>query len=71
MSGKFAPADESGRKPYYVEKRSWAGRRSWVSIGWGRTVSDAKYDAWGRLGPYDSIIVCRRATHEDMEKYAR
>jgi hypothetical protein len=63
---KYAPARENGKKPYVVTKGGWG--RSLDRIGWGETASDAKYDAFGRMGVGEYVTGCRRATPQDMEE---
>lgn len=64
MTPKYAPAREDGDKLYVVTRGGW-GR--WEDrIGWGTTPTEAKWDAWGRLGTGHYISKCRRATPEDM-----
>ena len=62
---KYAPPREDGKKPYVVEQSGWGRKRE--RIGWGKTVAEAKHNAFGRPGVGEYITGCRRATPEDME----
>ncbi len=63
---KYAPAREDGNKPYVVTQSGWGKTRS--RIGWGKTVAEAKYQAFGRQAIGEYITGCRRATPDDMER---
>jgi len=65
---KYAPANDKGEKPYVIVQSGWGRHR--VKIAYGKTLTDAKWRAFGRQGTGEYIVhgECRRATPEDMEQ---
>jgi hypothetical protein len=60
---KYAPAREDGKKPYVATISEWGRQRT--AIVWGKTASDAKYAAIGRMRYAYARV--RRATPTDMD----
>jgi len=64
MSPKYAPANESGDKPYVVEYRDW--RMQIRKVVYASDANSARYQARGRSRPGLGEGTVRRATTADL-----
>lgn len=66
---KYAPANDEGLKPYFIEYRDW--RDIIQKIVYAEDVSTARYKAIGRGRPGVGIREARRATPDDITAVGR
>ena len=62
---KYAPANENGEKPYFVEIVRWG--RSSSMVVYAENTSDARYRALGRHGPGEYVQRVRRARSGEVD----
>jgi hypothetical protein len=66
MAREFAPIREDGRRPYFVTVVEPG--RSYDKVVYAFNVRDAVYSA--KDGLVSAVVQARRATRQDMERFA-